>query len=131
MKIILSSVFLMIMLTMPWLASDALAELLPADAERGERVFRTCRTCHYPEQAIGHNNGPSLWNIVGQQAGKQAGFEYSASFKAVDFVWTAALLDIWLQDPAKFVPGNLMMSPGIQDAQQRADLIAYLITFSE
>lgn len=131
MKIIPATILLLSLSILSWLPSAALAELLPGDAERGERVFRPCRTCHYPEQAVGHNNGPSLWNIIGQPAGKQEGFDYSASFKAVDFSWTPALLDIWLQGPARFVPGNLMMSPGIQDAQQRADLIAYLATFSE
>ena len=80
---------------------------------------------------MGHNNGPSLWNIIGQRAGKQPGFEYSEAFRKVDFIWTEQLLDIWLQDPAKFIAGNTMMSLGVKDPQQRADLIEYLKTFSE
>jgi cytochrome c len=33
-----------------------------------------------------------------------------------------------LNDPQKFVPGNLMPFSGISDAQKRSDLIAYLGT---
>lgn len=106
-------------------------QLPQGDAINGERVFWPCRTCHYPEKVIGHNNGPSLWNIFGQQAGRQPGFEYSESFRKVDFRWTPALMDLWLQDPGKFVPGNQMMSLGVGNAQDRADLIEYLKTFSE
>ena len=109
----------------------AWAELPVGDAARGERVFWPCRTCHYPEKAVGHNNGPGLWNIFGQVAGKQAGFDYSDAFRKVEFVWTPELMDIWLQDPAVFVPGNKMMSLGISSARDRADLIAYLQRFTE
>ena len=114
-----------------WLPLSASAELPVGDAKRGERVFWSCRTCHYPEQGVGHNNGPALWNIFGQAAGKQAGFDYSLAFRNVNFVWTPQLMDIWLQDPVKFVPGNKMMSLGISSARDRADLIAYLQLFSE
>lgn len=122
---------LLTMLSMALLALPAMADLPEGDAERGERVFWQCRTCHYPEQAVGHNNGPGLWNIFGQQVGSQPGFEYSATLQQASFVWTPELMDVWLQDPARFMPGNMMMSPGISDAQQRADLIEYLRGFTE
>ena len=105
------------------------AEELASDVDRGKKVFWQCRACHYPEKGLAHNNGPSLWAIFGKKAGRQAGFEYSQAFKQAQFVWTPQLMDVWLQDPSKFVPGNLMMNPGISDPQQRADLIRYLQTF--
>jgi cytochrome c len=107
------------------------AEALVGDAVRGERLFWSCRTCHYPEKIVGHNNGPSLWNIFGQQAGSQPGFEYSEAFQAVNFIWTPALMDIWLRDPTKFVPGNNMMNSVIENAQDRYDIIEYLKKFTE
>lgn len=123
-----------VVLALLWSACCSLqvmAELPAGDAARGERVFWQCRTCHYPEQSVGHNNGPSLWNIFGQRAGSQPGFDYSAVLRQADFTWTPELMDVWLQDPARFLPGNMMMSRGVSDAGDRADLIAYLKLFSE
>lgn len=113
------------------LLSSAATALPKGDAERGKLVFGPCRTCHYPEKVVGHNNGPSLWNIFGQPAGKQLGFDYSEAMRNASFVWTPELMDVWLTDPARFMPGNMMMSLGIADPQDRADIIEYLKTFSE
>lgn len=108
------------------------AEMPEGDAARGQLKFGPCRTCHYPEKAVGHNNGPSLWNIFNQKVGSQPGFDYySDALKRADFVWTPALMNVWLADPQKFLPGNMMMSLGVSDAQDRADVIEYLKTFSE
>ncbi len=120
-----------LLLSMALCALYTFAEPLEGDAARGERVFWQCRTCHYPEKGLGHNNGPSLWSIYGQTAGSQAGFDYSPVLQQASFSWTPALMDVWLRDPARFMPGNRMMSPGIPDAQQRADLIDYLKRFAE
>lgn len=97
------------------------------DVDRGRLVFGQCRTCHYPDPAMGHNNGPNLHRIFGKVAGKQPGFEYySETFKQAQFVWTPQLLDLWLADPLAMFPASTMMSLGVPDPQQRADLIAYL-----
>ncbi|GAB3289320.1 c-type cytochrome [Parahaliea aestuarii] len=100
---------------------------LTGDVERGRLVFGPCRTCHYPDPALGHNNGPNLYRIFGKVAGKQPGFDYySETFKNAEFVWTPQLLDLWLADPRAMFPGSTMMSLGVPDPQRRADLIAYL-----
>ena len=103
------------------------AQELRGDAERGRLVFGPCKTCHYAEQAMGHNNGPNLHGIFGRVAGKQEDFAYySQIFKAAEFVWTPAMLDAWLANPMKMFPGSSMMSLGVPDPQRRADLIEYL-----
>jgi cytochrome c len=100
---------------------------LVGDAQRGRLVFGPCRTCHYPEAAMGHNNGPNLHRIFGKVAGKQAGFAYySDTFKAAQFVWTPQLMNAWLENPMTLFPGSSMMSQGEPDPQRRADLIAFL-----
>lgn len=107
----------------------AMAQGLPlaGDAERGRLVFGQCRTCHYPQPFMGHNNGPNLHRIFVKVVGKQKGFEYySAVFKEAQFVWTPQLMFAWLEDPMAMFPGSSMMSLGVPDAQQRADLIVYL-----
>ena len=100
------------------------------DADRGRLVFAQCRTCHYPEPSIGHHNGPSLHAIFGKTAGKQEGFDdYSATFKQADFAWTPELLFLWLADVEAMFPETTMMSLGVPDPQQRADLVEYLKQF--
>ena len=96
--------------------------------ERGRLVFGPCRTCHYPDAFMGHNNGPNLHRIFGKVVGKQAGFEYySETFKTAQFVWTPQLMYMWLKDPMAMFPDSSMMSLGVPDAQARADLIAFLM----
>ncbi len=109
-------------------AVDPSAELpLAGDAERGRLVFFQCRTCHYTEAFMGHNNGPNLHRIFGKVAGKQAGFEYySDTFRAAQFVWTPRLMYAWLEDPLSMFPDSAMMSRGVPDPQRRADLIEFL-----
>lgn len=101
--------------------------VMGGDAERGRLVFGPCRTCHYAEAYMGHNNGPNLHRIFGKVAGKQTGFDYySDEFKAAQFVWTPELMFVWLEDPMGMFPGSSMMSLGVPDPQARADLITYL-----
>jgi len=108
-------------------AQESVLVMPEGDYERGRLVFGQCRTCHYPEKEVGHNNGPSLHRIFGQVAGKQAGFEhYSDTFREAEFVWTPQLLFLWLADPLVMFPGTTMMARGIPDPQQWVDLIAYL-----
>ena len=107
------------------------AQMPMGNPERGRLVFAPCRTCHYPEAFMGHNNGPNLHRIFGKVAGKQEGFEYySETFKAARFVWTPVLLYNWLENPMAMFPDTSMMSLGVPDPQQRADLIAFLMRAS-
>lgn len=114
-------------------AAPSFAEQLSdyvGDADRGRLVFAQCRTCHYPEQSVGHHNGPSLHAIFGQTAGKQEGFDdYSETFIQADFTWTPELLFLWLADVEAMFPETTMMSLGVPDPQQRADLVEYLKQF--
>ncbi len=136
-KTLCSMVCTAIVVAVTWtaagLAPAAAAEQLSdydGSAERGRLVFAQCRTCHYPEKIIGHHNGPNLHAIFGKVAGKQAGFDdYSQTFKDAEFVWTPELLFAWLADVEAMFPETTMMSLGVPDPQQRADLIAYLAQF--
>tara|TARA_B110000503_G_scaffold20552_1_gene30931 strand:- start:45097 stop:45504 length:408 start_codon:yes stop_codon:yes gene_type:complete len=97
------------------------------DPARGRLVFAPCRTCHYAEAIMGHNNGPNLHRIFGKVVGKQPEFAYySQVFKTAQFVWTPELMFVWLENPMAMFPDSSMMSLGAPDAQQRADLIAFL-----
>ncbi|RLQ21968.1 adenylate cyclase [Seongchinamella sediminis] len=124
-------VLLLIALAAAWslpLAADELqSRLALADVDRGRLVFGPCRTCHYPESSMGHNSGPNLSGIFGKVAGKQPGFKYySRRFRDAEFVWTPQLMYAWLENPMAMFPDSVMMSRGVPDPQDRADLIAYL-----
>lgn len=104
---------------------------LVGDVDRGRLVFGQCRTCHYPEKGYGHHNGPSLWNVFGRKAGTAEGYtHYSDSMKNAGFVWTPELLDFWLANQGRFLPGSTMVVFETTP-QQRADLIAYLKQFHD
>lgn len=103
---------------------SARAEL--GDAARGEQVFRACAACHSLEP--GRNmTGPSLSGLWNRKAGSLPGFmRYSPALKSAEIFWNDKTLDGWIDDPAHLIPGNAMTFAGIKDAQQRADLLAFL-----
>jgi len=101
------------------------------DPARGSRVFAQCMACH----SVGpgeHMTGPSLAKVWNQKAASATGFSrYSEALKRAEVVWNEATLDAWLVDPEKFLPGTTMTFPGIKEAKDRQDVIAYLKAVSE
>ena len=96
------------------------------DAEAGKRNFRACQGCH-TLSADQHMTGPSLARLFGRRAGSLDGFKrYSPALRNSGVMWDAETLDKFLADPQALVRGNWMTFPGIEDAKDRAKLIAYL-----
>lgn len=92
------------------------------DADVGAELFAAdCRGCHSVSIA------PTLRGVIDRPAASVAAFPgYSDALKAkVGVTWTAANLNAFLSDPQAFAPGGLM-TKSVVDAQQRADIIAYL-----
>lgn len=125
------------------LAAAALAALSDAavaagDAEKGKQLFATnCGICHQVGEGAKTVIGPELNGTVGRKAASVADFTlYSAGMKKLGdegFVWTEENLDKWIADPKAMIPDSTMSLTyaGMKDAQDRADVIAYLKTFSE
>jgi len=112
--------------TIALVAPLALPLVAPAqDVGAGKTAFaQQCGACHATD---GRNGlGPSLKGVTGRTAGTLDGFHYSAAMKGFARPWDGAALDAFLASPQKAVPGNAMPFPGIADAKQRADLVAYL-----
>ena len=97
-----------------------------ADLENGARVFARCRSCHTITPNGPNMTGPNLYGVVGRTAGTHAGFNYSKPVKAAGFVWDDDHIDHWLTNPRTFLPGNRMSFPGLPDADDRRDVIAFL-----
>jgi cytochrome c len=105
---------------------DIDALLAAADPAMGKRQFIFCQACHTVEAGGANKLGPNLSGIVGREAALVPGFVYSAALVESGLVWDAATLDQWLANPSSLVPGTTMVFAGIRDAEQRANLIAYL-----
>lgn len=95
------------------------------DVAAGEKVFALCRSCHVLDEGV-NRVGPSLHKVVGRASGTVAGFSYSDANKNSGVTWTTDVLFKYLEDPKAFMPGTKMAFPGIKDAQDRANLVAYL-----
>lgn len=106
--------------------SAASAPAFAQDVAAGAAVFQSqCATCHSAQEGK-NGTGPSLFDIVGQPAGRVAGFAYSANNTQSGVVWTPEALDLYVTAPHRVVPGTAMPYGGLPDARKRADLIAYL-----
>ncbi|HET7849754.1 MAG TPA: c-type cytochrome [Pseudolabrys sp.] len=107
-----------------FLASQSFAA--EGNAARGQRVFGACAPCHSLEPDR-NMTGPSLANLWNRKAGGLASFDrYSNALKSANLTWNDNTLDEWIKNPQHVVPGNQMTFPGIENAQQRADLLAFL-----
>lgn len=95
------------------------------DATKGRAVFARCAICHSVDPGV-RKLGPSLSGLFGRKAGQASGFAYSPAMKGSSIVWSGRTIDAFLADPRKAVPGNRMVFPGLANAQDRANLIAYL-----
>lgn len=100
--------------------------LAGGNIERGAQIYRSCVACHALEPGL-HLTGPSLGGVWNRPAGQAEGFSrYSDALRGAGFPWDAVALDAWLTNPRAMIAGTAMTFPGIPDAGQRADLIAFL-----
>lgn len=112
------------------LASAAARAEEPRDA--GERAFLKCYSCHSVDPQETGLSGPSLFGVVGRRAAALADFPYSPAMKraaARGLVWTEDALDRYLADPLEAISGTTMSFPGLRDAGERRQIIAYLRRF--
>jgi cytochrome c len=87
------------------------AQLTPPSAKEpdGAVLFKQqCALCHTTKASDPPRQGPTLFNIVGREAGTAEGFHYSAGFANAKFKWDEQKLDEWLVDPQAVIPGAIM-----------------------
>ncbi len=107
--------------------------LAKADVKTGEQfAHRVCIACHTFDKGAKPGIGPNLYGIVGGPHDHEEGFNYSPALeKFKGQPWTFDALNEWLLKPGADVPGTRMTFAGIPNAQQRADVIAYLRSLSD
>ena len=106
--------------------ASAQVSLPAAKQADGAALFRQqCATCHTTNASDPPRQGPTLFNIVGREAGAAEGFRYSAGFATAKFKWDAQGLDAWLTDPQAMIPGAVM--PYKQSRSEiRTAIVSYL-----
>jgi cytochrome c len=110
------------------------AVLAAGNADRGKQKFKaTCEVCHLALRGAARNDeltkiGPNLYGVVGRLAGTHKGFRYSTAMQSSGITWTEAQLRRYIQAPQQVIPNVRMSFPGVGNAQDSDDLVAYLAT---
>jgi len=103
--------------------------LAHADPAKGADVFKKCASCHTVAQGGANGIGPNLYAILGDAVGKgRGGFAFYDGLAKMGGKWDFAMLNKWLTDPRGMMPGTKMTFAGLDDPQDRANVIAYLNT---
>lgn len=105
-----------------------IAEMMAAaDPAKGAEVFKKCAACHTVNQGGANGIGPNLWATAGEAIAQgKGGYAFSDALKAKGGTWTFEALNEWLTSPKKYAPGTKMTFAGLSNAEDRANVIAYL-----
>lgn len=105
--------------------------LASADAAKGERSFKAkCASCHTIEQGGANGTGPNLYDVIGAPKQHLAGFAYSGALANVGGDWSYENMDNWLRAPSSYARGTSMGFAGLNRDDERANVIAYLASYS-
>jgi cytochrome c len=108
--------------------------LAKADEKKGVAEARQCQTCHIFTEQGEKKPGPTLYGIINRKIGGIDGFAYSAGMKELAAAkpgWDYETLDKFLANPKGVVKNTAMQFAGINNAEKRANLIAYLRTLAK
>ncbi|MEB8388586.1 c-type cytochrome [Rhodobacteraceae bacterium KMM 6894] len=104
------------------------------DAKEGAKIFSQCSGCHEIGQGARDRIGPHLNGIFGRPAAAHDGFDYSKSMARAGsdgLTWTVETLDAYIENPRALVSKTRMSFRGLDDPQDRVNLMAYLRNYSD
>jgi len=99
------------------------------DVDYGRTAFSAhqCAGCHTFIVGDMDKSGPNLNGLFGRNAASiEFPHGFSEALKRSEIVWNEQVLDAFLTNPARLVPGTKMTFLGMDDSQDRADLICFL-----
>jgi cytochrome c len=107
--------------------------LAKADPKAGQEQTRICQVCHTFDKGGPNRIGPNLYEVVGGPiAEDRNGYQFSdALSKHKGDKWTVDNLNKWLWKPQSFAEGTKMTFAGLANAQDRANVVAYLNSLSD
>ena len=109
--------------------------LASANPAHGADVAKKCQICHSFDKGGPNMIGPDLYGVLGGKVASHEGYEYSEALKAKAAElgnWDYEKIDHMITNPGAFVPGTKMaLFPGLPDAKERADVLAFLRTKSD
>jgi cytochrome c len=100
------------------------------DPAAGKALFdKTCANCHSIDAGV-NKVGPTLFDVVDRPVASVPGYDYSKAMRGVARkwkVWDEKHLTQYLASPREVLRG-VKMFYAVPQAQDRADVIAYLVT---
>jgi cytochrome c len=106
--------------------------LAKANYVHGKAVFdQSCKECHQTDPQFKSPAGPLLWGIVGRKRAARDDFEYSAAMRELGGTWGYEDIGAFIADPPGVIPGTAMTFRGIDNDQDRADVVLYLRSLSD
>ncbi len=117
-------------------ANDEMVEaisllLAGASLEQGEKIFKKCGACHNNKKDSKSKIGPNLWNLINRQKASVSGFAYSKALSDYGGKWTFEELNEFLYKPKEYIKGTKMNFAGLNNVEDRTNLILWLRQHSD
>jgi len=109
------------------LTEDDLARANPDFARSSAEICRGCHAVEAGEASPGRYPAPNLAKVVGREKAALPDFPYSDALRKLRGTWTAEEINQFIADPTGVAPGTEMGHAGIQNEDERAAIIAYLL----
>ena len=105
--------------------------LASASLEKGEKIFKKCGACHNYKKDSKSKIGPNLWNLINRPKASVSGFAYSKALSDYGGKWTFEELNGFIYKPKEYIQGTKMNFAGLNNVEDRANLILWLRQHSD
>jgi cytochrome c len=101
-------------------------------ADSGAPEFSKCAPCHSIGRDEPNGIGPNLYGVFDRRAATaRPEYSYSPQLRQSGLVWDSTTLDRFLAGPRELVPGTKMIFRGLEGAERRKAVIAFLRSRSD